>query len=275
MRNNLTKRDGGFIRKTNINKIGEGIIFTSNKDIFRKLILEKFKSEEFKTNTDFAKIIAWRNKTIMSANKIIRDELFGKNSDIIELGDILMGYRSVRSSNNRHNIIDNSADYRVVGKTELQENKYHIKGYLVKLREDLAHGRFKFKEVFIIDSNDYENLHKYAELHDHYRDIGKQTKEIGSWKKYYEFRKNNVLMKSIFKHKNGFDRNKHDIINKDIDYGFAITGHKSQSSTYTHVGIILDDIEMNPITKEKNQILYVGLTRPTTSAIVLTNDDEL
>ena len=178
LRNNLNRTDGGFKRKSRVNKLGEGIIFTNSKEEFRKAILEKYTSEEFKSNTDFAKVIAWRNKTVMAANKVIRTALFGKDTDIIEIGDILMGYRSVRFSSAQYNIIENSADYRVVEKSDLMENKYGILGYTVRLREDFPHNKFKFKDIFIIDSNNHENLHKYAEKHDYYRDLGKKLKKL-------------------------------------------------------------------------------------------------
>lgn len=276
LRNNLNDPYGGFIRKTDVNDLGEGVIFLTDKDAFRKAILEKYRSNDFKVNTDFAKVIAWRNVTVQGANKVIRNELFGKHTDIIEVGDILMGYRSVRSSNSNYNIIENSGDYRVMSKSDLQENKYHLMGYEVRLREDLAHGKFKFKDVFIIDFNNHDNLHKYAELHDMYRDIGKNTKELGSWHQYYTFRRQNILMKKITKHKNGTLRSKYDIIAKDMDYGMAITAHKAQGSTYTHVFVMENDMDLNWRVKERNQLKYTSLTRPTTSAMVLTDivDDE-
>jgi intein/homing endonuclease len=229
LRNNLNKESGGFVRKSMMNQQGEGIIFTEDKDLFKKLILEKYRSEEFKRDTDYTKVIAWRNKTVMGANKSIRNDLFGKDSDIIEIGDILMGYRSVRSSNARYNIIENSEDYRVTDKMDLSVNKYGIKGYQVRLREDLAHGKFKFKDVFIVDANDYDNLHQYAKLHDEYKEIGLNRKEFGSWTKYYDFRRNNILMKTIRTFKTGMVRNKKETIVKDMDYGMAITAHKCLS----------------------------------------------
>jgi exodeoxyribonuclease-5 len=271
LRNHLNDPYGGFIRKSDMNKLGEGIIFMTDKEEFRQAILEKYRSEEFKTNTDYAKVIAWRNITVQGANKVIRNELFGKHTDIVEVGDILMGYRSVRSSNANYNIIENSGDYRVVSKSELQENKYHIMGYPVRIREDLAHGKFKFKDVFIIDHTDLNNLNKYAEQHDFYRDIGKASKEYGSWTQYYNFRRQNLLMKKITKHKDGRPRSKYDIIAKDMDYGMAITAHKAQGSTYTHVFVMENDINMNWLVKERNQLKYTSFTRPTTSATVLTD----
>lgn len=269
LRNNLTTLDGGFERKTRMNDLGEGVIFTVDKREFRKAILEKFKSDEYKKDTDFAKVIAWKNETVMASNKVIRDELFGKETDIIEVGDVLMAYRSI-SAEQKHwiNIIENSADYRVVEKSSLEENSYGIMGYRVKLRENLARGEFRFQDVFIINANDYTNLHLYGRMHDFFRDMGKSNKKL--WNKYYDFRRSNLLMKTIDKYSDGQYRTTADVIVKDLDYGYAITGHKSQGSTYSHVFVMENDINENWILKERNQIKYVALTRPSISATVLT-----
>lgn len=272
LRNNLTSPTGGFERKTMMNHMGEGVVFTADKQVFREAILKKYTSDDFKRNTDFAKVIAWRNKTVMSANKVIRTALFGENADIIEIGDILMGYRSVRSSNAQYNIIENSADYRVVEKSDLEENKFKIMGWRVKIREDMPHGKFKFKEIFIIDVNDHDNLHRYAELHDKYKEFGKNRKEFGSWTQYYDFRRHNILMKTITKHKDGRPRSRYEVINKDMDYGMAITAHKAQGSTYTHVFVMENDMDANWLIKERNQLKYTSFTRPTTSATVLISE---
>jgi len=268
LRNNLDRLDGGFERKSNMNDLGEGVVFTVDKRAFRKAILEKFTCEEFKKDTDFAKVIAWKNETVMASNQVIRDELFGEKTDAVQVGDILMGYRSVMDEKQRYNIIENSADYRVVEKSGLEENAYGIKGFRIKLREDLARGNYKFQDVFIIDINNFENLHLYAQMHDFFRDLGKSNKKM--WNKYYEFRRCNILMKTIDKHKNGLYRSSADIIVKDLDYGYAITGHKSQGSTYSHVFVMENDINDNWVLKERNQIKYVALTRPSLTATVLT-----
>lgn len=268
LRNNLLTLSGGFERRTRTNDLGEGITFTVNKREFRQAILNKFKSDEFKKDTDYAKVIAWKNETVMLSNKVIRTALFGDKTDIVEVGDILMGYRSVSGENQRYNIIENSADYRVVEKSTLEENAYGIQGFRVKLREDLARGLFRFQDIFLIDAKDHDNLHLYAQMHDFFRDMGKSNKK--AWSKYYEFRRCNLLMKTIHKHKNGLYRSSGDIIVKDLDYGYAITGHKAQGSTYSHVFVMENDINDNWVLKERNQIKYVALTRPSISATVLT-----
>jgi len=271
LRNNLEESDGGLIKDSKMNNQGEGVIFTEDRDKFKDMILTKYRSNDFQKNIDFAKVIAWKNITVQGANRSIRNEMFGKNSDVVEEGDILMGYRSVRSSNGRYNIIENSQDYRVVSKTEKHENKHGIMGWQVRLREDLLHGKYKHRNVFIVDFKDHDNLHRYAELHDKYKEIGLKREIIGSWGKYYAFRRENILMKTINKFKEGTVRNKKETIVKDMDYGMAITAHKAQGSTYTHVFVMEYDMDENWSVKERNQLKYTSLTRPTTSAVVLIN----
>jgi exodeoxyribonuclease-5 len=268
LRNNLDKLDGGFLRQTNMNELGEGVVFTLDKREFRTAVLDKFKSEEFQKDTDYAKVIAWKNDTVMMSNAVIREQLLGKDTDIVEVDDLLMGYRSVSEEKQRFNIIENSADYRVVRKAGLEENGYGITGYRVQLREDLAKGLFKHQDVFIINTADHTNLHLYAEMHDFFRDMGKSNKR--NWKKYYEFRRCNILTQTIDRYRNGLYRSSLDVIVKDLDYGYAITGHKSQGSTYSHVFVMENDINDNWVLKERNQIKYVALTRPSKTATVLT-----
>jgi hypothetical protein len=111
LRNNLNRLDGGFLRQSNMNDLGEGVIFTVDKAEFRQRLLEKFNSDEYKKDTDFIKVIAWKNETVMAANKVIRTALIGDKTDVVEVDDVLMAYRSVSSENQRYNIIENSADY--------------------------------------------------------------------------------------------------------------------------------------------------------------------
>ena len=70
------------------------------------------------------------------------------------------------------------------------------------------------------------------------------------------------------------------VIEKDIDYGFCITAHKSQGSNFKSV--FIDEADFDKLhdywsytldckidaTKERNQLKYVCFTRPTTSAHV-------
>lgn len=270
IRNNLNEMDCGIKRTTNINEKGEGIEFTVNKKMFRKKVLERFSSKEFKNNIDYCRLIAWKNITVLTSNQIIRHNVFNKPEEIIIKDDILMGYRTVIGTKSTDNVIENSVDYKVIERSDLKKNKYYdIMGYKTTLREYTINNRYKDRTVFIVDSSNQENINKYAEYHDELKFDAIKHKHL--WKKYYTFRKNNLLMVNIDKYEDGEFRNKSEIITKDLDYGYAITAHKSQGSTYEHVFVMENDINDNRLIKERNQIKYVALTRPTKTATVLTN----
>lgn len=271
LRENLEKEDVGFKRTTKLNDKGEGVIFTVNKREFRKLLFEKLSSDEYKNDSDYCKLIGWKNDTVNKSNEIIRKKLFENSDEMVLVGDVLMAYRTVTTMLKRgrfKTIIENSVDYRVISRSKLIKNKHNIFGYDVTLRETISKNKYKFINAFIIDTNDYENLHNYAKIHDFLKETAKQNKKL--WSDYYSFRKDNILMKTIDKqYKSGY-RKADQIIVKDMDYGYSITSHKSQGSTYNHVFIMENDINDNWVTKERNQIKYVSFTRPTTSAVVLT-----
>lgn len=267
LRNNLTLINGGISKITNISERGDGIIFLNNKQQFRDSVIKKFTSEEYKSNNEHVKLIAWQNTAVMASNKTIREAIFGNKVPIVEVGDVIMAYRSITAKKSFFNIIENSADYRVTKRGECEENEYGIWGYRVQLREKTGKNEFSFRNVFIIDSSDINNLHLFAEFHDFFKDRGVADKK--EWKRYYDFRRENMCMVTIREYRNGTKRPTSEVIAKDLDYGYAITAHKSQGSTYEHVHILYDDIYMSYKIKERNQILYVSLTRPTTTATLL------
>lgn len=269
LRNNLKNSTGGFKRETKINSKGEGIFFTNNKKEFREKLTEIFNSVEFKKDIDYAKIIAWRNNTVMQANKLMREIMYGKDAHFLEVGDILMAYRSIRAKQQYINIIDNSVDYRVKKVSKRMQNDYDLWGYKINIEELLGNGKYVNRNIFIVDHTDHDNLHDYAEIHDGLKTIAKANKK--EWKKYYAFRRESMIMTTIREFRDGNSRLSGEVIAKDFDYGYAITCHKAQGSTYKHVFILEDDMSVNPKIKEMNQIKYVALTRPTTTATVLTN----
>jgi len=271
LRNNLTDMYGGFERKSAMNTKGEGVLFTQNKALFRRNLVETFSSEKYADDLDYVKLIAWRNVTVMQSNEIIRKAIFGKHANILEVGEVLMAYRSIRARQQFFNLIDNSADYRVMRVSEQQKNEFGLDGFKINIRELLPNGKFMYRNIFIVDHRDFDNLHTYAEIHDSLKTIAKSTKSKNDWRLYYAFRRESLIMVDIKKFRDGSLRDSEEKIVKDLDYGYAITGHKAQGSTYQHVFVLEDDMSMNPKVKERNQIKYVALTRPSKTATVLTN----
>jgi exodeoxyribonuclease-5 len=60
----------------------------------------------------------------------------------------------------------------------------------------------------------------------------------------------------------------------NLQYGYAITSHKAQGSTYTNVYVMEDNImgkSNGGNTKSKNQSLYVAVSRPTTKLVMVSS----
>ncbi len=93
------------------------------------------------------------------------------------------------------------------------------------------------------------------------------------WSIYYKF-KNRFLTLQSFQVKDPYGDNK--TIKKDIDYGFGLSVHKSQGSTFDNVAIDLTDIvffQQGNYRKEydqltRNKLIYVALSRARNTAIL-------
>ncbi|MEY8765989.1 MULTISPECIES: ATP-dependent DNA helicase [Francisella] len=254
-------------KETVLNKENEGVLFVKSNDEFREQIKKVFGSSYARTDLNYAKLIAWRNKTVMLANRIIRDLVFGEGADLIEKGDVLIGYRAIKANSKESFLINNCVDYKVVEVSKKQKNMNGLMGYSVKVHEKAKiYKGFDEKSIFIIDSDDTCNLNQYAEIHDNLLEIARSDR---MWSTYYEFRKNNLLMIDVERYSDGSLRPKNSIIKKDLDYGFAVTAHKAQGSTYKKVFVLLKDISLNKNFIERNQILYVAMTRAQKMCVVL------
>ena len=69
---------------TSVNESGEGIEFLNlnSEEIrkgFPKLLESYFKTEKFKSDSEYAKVIAWRNKTVSTMNDLIRSVIYGED----------------------------------------------------------------------------------------------------------------------------------------------------------------------------------------------------
>ena len=268
LRNNIDNEDFKLDFTTNINAQNEGVIALESKEEFRAKLIELFASKDYKEDINHAKLIAWRNKTVNQSNTIIREIVFGETKKIVLKGDILTGYRTVKGTRAVPFFVNNCIDYRVSSVSRRQKNSHGLYGYTVKILEKAKFLKgFDEKKVFIIDHADEENLHNYAELHDTLVDVAKTDKK--QWGSYYNFRRDNLLMMNIASYRSGAGREKGKQISQDLNYGYAVTCHKVQGSTYDHVFVLVKDILLNKNHKERNQMLYVALTRPKYSAIVL------
>ena len=215
-------------------------------------ILEKYlHSKEFKEDPEFIKIIAWRNKTVAHMNDLSRRIIFGDES---QEGKILPGEKLIANNPiiQGETIIFNTND------------EFKVKDYTVSTDKFVTDGiecKIKIYETTVIsldeDDNEYEVdieiLHEEDEFE--FKRIANILKERAieqrgknkSWLKYYNFLRRYA----------------------DVGYGYAITAHKSQGSTYSFAFVLEDDIDMNSNVVERNRIKYTAYTRASKKLYVL------
>ncbi len=234
----------------NFNENGDGYECIQMAD-FQARMLEYFSSEEFKLNPDYCKYIAWTNKSIKGLNNFIRQKVLN-TEELLTEGELLMAYNSVMGQFNDI-ILMNSEDYKV--KTVTKHTSDHgVNGYYIKLEASAMN-----TEIFIVDPEDDKI---FLQHFNEYLSIAKKKKGR-AWVQYFNFKKEHLLIRDIH------DGNGKLIIKKDIDYGYGITSHKSQGSTFGNVFINLNDVNNNSNPLERKRLTYVALSRMTNKAFIL------
>jgi exodeoxyribonuclease-5 len=241
---------------SNITDSGDGIEFLnlSSPDIrenFQSILDNYFNSEKFKSDPEYAKIIAWRNKTVLTMNNLARKVIYGDESlgSKILIGEKLIANNPIIENNE---ILFNTND-------EFTVENFKIKSSKFKIDEENISLKYYETGVSFIDDEEKKLMYYIDILHedsqfDFDRILGgmkktaieKKGKEK-TWVKYYDFLRRYA----------------------DVSYAYAITAHKSQGSTYTTAFVLEDDINVNINVIERNRIKYTAYTRSSNKLYVL------
>lgn len=251
IRNNLSSAVDSFAHETKT-LLGKGITFFKGAGKMQEQIKATFGTDAYKKDKNYAKALAWTNNAVTYWNNYVRDYLFGADARLIEPGDTIMSYNSIKIERTGTDI-QNSSDYEVNSVKEIT-NDYGIKIYRTLLK-DVDGDNMHTVDVVVPTQ---ENLNKLVPLLKgiHSAAVNSKGKERGrAWAKYYSFKNDHILMAPL--NIGGTT------IKKDIDYGYALTVHKSQGSTYKYVFVDENNLDSNPNVTERNQLKYVAFSRPT------------
>lgn len=250
IRNNTTKTISYFARhigEINYNYNGEGYSIVGRQDFIRT-IANRFQDEEYTSNIDKYKIISYTNLSVTQWNNFVRQLIISQaDRGIITKNDLIMSYKTIVDEFNSV-IINNSEEYIINDIVNYTDSKYNIKGYLIKFQ--LVNGGQITKPLFVIDHTDKFTILKYVETLDELVKAAKcATGAVRSkrWKEYFDFKDKYLIANNI-------TRGGQIIYSRDLDYGFAITSHKSQGSTYENVFV-----DVNDIVFDKNGQIYPNL----------------
>lgn len=229
----------------NYNEKGEGFTICDIEK-FKELININFSNDEYTKNIDMYRVVAYTNNCVSSWNNYIRNNII-KNADksIITKNDLIMSYETIVNEF-MEVIINNSEEYIINDIVNFVDSTYGFKGFLIKFQ--LIHGGKITKPLFILDHTDRMTiLGYYNTLNELITDAKNATggTRVKKWKKYYDFKKNYLLASNIISKDNRI------LYKRDIDYGFSITAHKSQGSTYDVVFVDINDMIF-----DKNKLMY-------------------
>lgn len=234
-----------------------------NPKEFENLIQINFSDEELTRNIDYTKVIAYTNNTVSAWNKFIRNTII-KDSEksVITKNDLIISYVTLVNQFNEC-IIKNSEEYILKDVVNYIHPKYNLKGFMIRFVA--IHGGAVTSPLFVIDHKDNFTIQMYVKLS---RELIQKAKTASArvrtqyWKEYFNFKESCLLLTNIINpttRKIEFGR--------DLDYGFSLTAHKSQGSTFDTSFIDVNDIVYdkygNPYTdaEEINRRLYVAASR--------------
>lgn len=239
-----------------LNDKGEGIEIinlnsSDRRGSFSDVLGRYFKTDEFKEDSEYSKIIAWRNKTVETMNNLVRKVIYGEENigSKILIGEKLIANNPIIEMSQ---ILFNTND-------EFSVEDFEIKTEKVRVADD--DGILKYYETKVSFLNDEDKkIYYYIDiLHEdsesYFNVLAGKLKKIAiekrgkekSWIKYYDFIRRFA----------------------DVSYAYAITAHKSQGSTYNTAFVLEDDIDVNTNIVERNRIKYTAFTRSSKKLYVL------
>ena len=229
---------------------------------FGEKIYINFTDDAITRNIDYAKIIAYTNANVGAWNKFIRSAIIeDADKSIITKNDLFISYVTIVNQFNEA-IIKNSEEYIVKDVVNYTHPRYDLKGFMVRLQA--IHGGQVTNPLFILDHTDKFTIQMYVKISEGMVKSAKMARaniRAQKWREYYKFKESCMLLTNIG------DSRGNIIYSRDLDYGFALTSHKSQGSTFDTSFVDVIDIVYDkyghPYTdvEDINRRLYVAASR--------------
>lgn len=188
----------------------QGYVITNSQETFYNRLIELYSDSEAKTNMNFIKTLVYTNIAAKKVNKFIKDKI-NPSKEILSVGDVLLGYKTVMSPINDKIIVQNSKDYRIYS-LEIIEKKVQLKSY-----------KFFRVNVDFINKSYIDILH--PESYNDFKTILSRlfinAKTNRAWRPFYKYREQFIILENFYNDDNSI------LTTKDIDFGYAMTIHKS------------------------------------------------
>lgn len=241
-----------IVRNNQITDKGS-LLFSNSESEVLNSVIKAVKNAVEKGLTNHVKIVTYHVNEKTELNQKIHEALFGKDSDYSK-GDML--------------ILNSPYDLPDVNVT--MENSSEIQ---IKSIQDTDVDEFGVHTLYL-ETNGTAYTRTGNEQKDcviqvvSRNDIGLYNQKLQELASYAKRQTNRALKKQawsdFWEYKGRY---------ADVDFGYAITAHKSQGSTYDIVVVDEKDIMGTTATsnQEKSELIYTALTRPRKTAIVISS----
>ena len=216
----------------------ETIICQPRKE-WLETVVEYFQSDNYKANPDYARLLVWKNKTAMSANRYVRSRLWGKDAPSYVPGDRLIAKKPLfrprpgqKGKNKWGVVINNSEECTVTQAPTVKQLTFDKESYAcLSLPVKTDNGTPILLSVLTEESEQFrsEKIKYYVEK--------KQ------WNRYFDLTRM-------------FD---------DVTYSYGLTVHKAQGSSIDYVFLDCEDMRYCP---DLQRMLYTALTRTKIRAFI-------
>lgn len=230
---------------------------------FNEIVYNNFNDEALTSNVDYAKVIAYTNAAVSSWNKFIRNSIIADaDKSVITKNDLIISYTTIVNQFNDC-IIKNSEEYIIKDIVNYVDPVYELKGFMIKFQA--IHGGDITTPLFVLDHSDSYSIQKYVQISQSMIEAAKSARsnlKAQKWRDYFAFKEHCLLLTNIMSPYDGKI-----MFGRDLDYGFSLTSHKSQGSTFDTSLVDVNDIVYDrfgqPYTdaEEVNRRLYVACSR--------------
>ena len=243
-------RNGEPLSKvSSFNNKGEGVAYISpqHQEAINEVIDKYVKG--LKQNPNYFRILAYTNKAVTAYNNQVR-ELLGYDSPIPHVGEPMTGYANWgyewRTKSYR---FINSESYKVtqVGRPTTVQTRLDngtpvvMQAVPITLEDSLGNvDTFNFMDI----KNNAQNRQSAMILANEKKRLWNEARRAyGREAKAAVYAKINAIDSFLFVNDNIEDSSHNLLQAKTIDFGYALTIHKSQGSTFTHV--LMDDVDVS------------------------------
>ena len=234
---------------TSFNSKGEGVAYISptHQDAIDEVISHYV--EGLKENPNHFRILAYTNKAVTSYNDKVR-KLLGYDSPIPHKGEPMTGYANwgYDWKKKTYRFI-NSESYKVteVGKSYPKKflmddgRQIPLEVTPITLEDSLGHrDQFEFMDI----KGNTQNRQAAMILANEKKNLWAKARQVyGRQAKAEIYTKINFIDSFLFVNDNIEDNNHNLLQAKTIDFGYAMTVHKSQGSTFANV--LMDDVDIS------------------------------